>query len=72
MTFANSLDPDQTQQNFGSDLDQNCLKLLWHSWKNFLKKLILNKKSADHKKAWNISQGMAGAELTLPTTVVCW
>ena len=25
ITFANSLDPDQDQQNAGPDLDQNCL-----------------------------------------------
>ena len=26
-TFANSLDPDQDQQNVGPDLDPNCLTL---------------------------------------------
>ena len=26
-TFASSLDPDQTRQNAGSNLDQNCLTL---------------------------------------------
>ena len=26
-TFANSLDPDQAQQNVGLDLDPNCLNL---------------------------------------------
>ena len=26
--FANSLDPDQAQQNVGPDLDPNCLTLL--------------------------------------------
>ena len=25
LTFANSLDPDQAQQNVGPDLDPNCL-----------------------------------------------
>ena len=25
ITFANSLDPDQTRQNVGPDLDPNCL-----------------------------------------------
>ena len=25
ITFTNSLDPDQAQQNVGPDLDQNCL-----------------------------------------------
>ena len=28
MTFANSLDPDQAQQNVGPDLDPNCLTLM--------------------------------------------
>ena len=27
ITFANSLDPDQDQQNFGLDLDQNSEKI---------------------------------------------
>ena len=27
ITFANSLDPDQTQQDVGLDLDPNCLNL---------------------------------------------
>ena len=27
ITFANSLDPDQDQQNVGTDLDQNCVTL---------------------------------------------
>ena len=27
ITFANSLDPDQAQQNVGPDLDPNCLTL---------------------------------------------
>ena len=27
LTFANSLDPDQDQQNVGPDLDPNCLTL---------------------------------------------
>ena len=26
ITFANSLDPDQAQQNVGPDLDPNCLR----------------------------------------------
>ena len=29
-TFANSLDPDQVQQNVGPDLDQNCLTPGWY------------------------------------------
>ena len=38
--YANSLDPDQARQNFGPDLDPNCLTLWWYSWKMFLKNLI--------------------------------
>ena len=30
ITFANSLDPDQAQQNVGPDLDPNCLTPLWY------------------------------------------
>ena len=33
ITFANSLNPDQAQQNIGPDLDPNCLTLWWYSWK---------------------------------------
>ena len=29
ITFANSLDPDQAQQNVGPDLDPNCLTPGW-------------------------------------------
>ena len=49
MTFANSLDPDQAQQNVGLDLDPICLTLRWYSWKNFSKKLILKKAADDIK-----------------------
>ena len=52
ITFANSLDPDQAWQNIGSDLDPNW----WYSWKIFLKKLILYKKSTDDKKVCKITQ----------------
>ena len=38
--FANSLDPDQTEQNVKPDLDPNCM--------------TLEKTSAEDKKAWNI------------------
>ena len=31
ITLANSLDPDQAQQNVGPDLDPNCLTLRWYS-----------------------------------------
>ena len=30
ITFANNLDPDQDRQNFGPDLDQNCMTLSVH------------------------------------------
>ena len=31
ITFANSLDPGQAQQNVRPDLDPNCLTLRWYS-----------------------------------------
>ena len=40
ITFVNSLDPDQAEQNVGPDLGPNCLTLWWYSWKLFMKKLI--------------------------------
>ena len=43
ITFANSLNPDQVQQNVGPDT--NCLKLRWYS-----KMLILKKISRRQKK----------------------
>ena len=50
-TFANSLDPDQTQQNVWPDQDQNCLTLRPNIPERiFLKKWILKKKSLDDKK----------------------
>ena len=55
LLFVNSLDPYQAQQNVGPDLDPNCLTLWWHSWKNFLKKLLL-KKSGNNKKSWKFFQ----------------
>ena len=30
ITFAHSLEPDQAQQNIGSDLDANCLTHGWY------------------------------------------
>ena len=50
ITFASSLDPDQVRQDVGPVLDRNCLTLWWYSWTNYLKKLILKKKSTDDKK----------------------
>ena len=55
-TFANSLDPDQAQQNVGPDLDPNCLTLWKYSWKNFLKKLILKKSADGNFFLWKITQ----------------
>ena len=49
ITFTNSLDPDQAQQNVGPDLDPNCMTLWWYSSKNFAKKLILEKISRRQK-----------------------
>ena len=54
---ANSLDPDQAWQNVRPDLDPNCLTLWWYSWKNFSKKMILKKKSADNKSMQNYPVG---------------
>ena len=48
--FANSLDKDQVGQNFGPDLDSNCLALWGCSWKNFSKMLPLKKKSPGNKR----------------------
>ena len=44
VTFANSLDPDQAQQNVGPDLDLNCLTLMVFL-KDFFEKMILKKVS---------------------------
>ena len=50
------MDPDQAQQNIRPDLNPNCLRLRWYSWKNFSKKVDLEKKSANNEKAWKINQ----------------
>ena len=47
--FANSLDPDQDQQNVGPDLDPNCLSDSVQK-KFFLKNLILKKVSRQQQK----------------------
>ena len=52
ITFANSLDPDQAQENVGHDLDPNYLTLCWYSWKNFWK-LILKEISRQQKSMKN-------------------
>ena len=58
ITFVNSLDPDQAQQNIGPGLDPNCLTLCWYSWAIFFEKVNLKKKkkSTDDKKACKITQ----------------
>ena len=57
IAFANSLEPDQDQQNVGPDLDPNSLTLLIVILKEFLKKLILKKKSQQTTtKAWKFTQ----------------
>ena len=47
ITFANSLNPDQAQQNVWPDLDQNCLMVFL---KEFLKKRYLEKNQQAIKK----------------------
>ena len=42
--FANSLDPDQAQQNVGPDLHPNCLTLWQYSWQIFFEKVKQKKK----------------------------
>ena len=49
IAFANSLDPDQAQQDVGPDLDPICLTVIRYSGKNIFKLLIF-KKSADRQK----------------------
>ena len=61
ITFANSLDPDQAWQNVRPDLDPNCLTHWWHSWKNFLKKLILKNRQTTK----NLNNEPACNELTI-------
>ena len=70
ITFANSLDPDQARQNVGSDLDLNCLRLRWYSWKNFSEKMNL-KKNQQMTKKQNYPEGK---ELTsyLRFNSACW
>ena len=59
ITFANDLAPDQAQLNVRPDQDPSCLTHWWYSWKNYSKKMILKKKSADDKMAWNLPAGKA-------------
>ena len=52
ITFANSLDPDQDQQNVGPDLDPNCLTILIGFLGEFFEKVIYEKKkSAEDNKS---------------------
>ena len=50
ITFANSLDLDQAQQNVGPDLDPNCLTLAGSPERIFRKKFILKKNQQMTKK----------------------
>ena len=53
ITFANSLDPDQDQQqNVGPDLDRHSLTLIV-CLKEIFEKFILKKKSPDDMKSMN-------------------
>ena len=62
ITFANSLDPDQEQQNVGPDLDLNCLCRTHF----FFKKLNV-KMSADDKE--NMKNYPACKELNISQSV---
>ena len=48
LIFANSLDPDQAQQNVGPDLDPNCLTLIAFL-KEIFEKANFKKKSEEDK-----------------------
>ena len=52
VTFANSLDPDQDQQNVGPDLDPNRLGTQNVSLKEFFEKVDFEKTT----KTWKITQ----------------
>ena len=49
ITIANSLDPDQAQQNVGPDLDPICLKTLTVFLKDFFEKVNFEKISCQHR-----------------------
>ena len=57
ITFENSLDPDQDQQNIGPDLDPNCLTIRQYSWKVFWKGLFW-KKSGEDNRSMKIKSGV--------------
>ena len=54
ISCINTLNPHQTRQIVGPDLDPNCYALWWYSWKSILK--VLQMKYADDKKAWKFTQ----------------
>ena len=54
ITFANSFDSDQAQQNSRPGLEPNCLTLM--VFLNFFFKVDFEKKSADDKNACKITQ----------------
>ena len=56
ITFANSLDPDQAQQNVGPDLDPNCFDTLMVFLKGFCEKVNFKTKSTDDKESCKITQ----------------
>ena len=49
--FANSLDPDQVQQNVGPDLELNCLTLCWYFLKKNSKEVDFEKKISNQQKS---------------------
>ena len=53
ITFANSLDPDQDQQNIGPDLDPNSLTLIV-----FMKDFFKKKSADDNKSVKNYIKSM--------------
>ena len=56
ITLANSLDPDQDQENVSLDLDPNCLILSLLVFLKHVFEKVNFEKSADDKKAYNITQ----------------
>ena len=57
ITFANSLDPHQAQQNVGPDLDPNSLTLRWYFCRNFSKRKSLKKINRQWKNVQNFPVG---------------
>ena len=50
ITFANSMDPDQTGQNVKPDPDPKCLTPWWYSWKKFYEKVDFEEKNQQTTK----------------------